>query len=73
MSGGGPRDEPGALRERREEIVARRQTLVGRLEDGYRRIEEARQQGADIGTWEGFWLGLLEEYETICDELRPAA
>lgn len=73
MSGVGRSTEPTTLVDRRAEIAARRQTLEGRLDDGYRRIDEALQHGADVGTWEGFWIGLLHEYEAVCDELRPAA
>ena len=48
------------------------ETLERRLEDGYRRIEEAKAQGRDIQAWEEFWFQLLREYEEICDGLREA-
>lgn len=47
--------------------------LVQRLEDGYRRIDEAQRLGADTTAWEEFWLKLLREYELLCDELDHAA
>jgi hypothetical protein len=50
-----------------------RETLERRLDDGYRRIEEARVQGRDVQAWEEFWIQLLHEYEEICDGLRLAA
>jgi hypothetical protein len=49
------------------------ETLERRLDDGYRRIEEARVQGRDVQAWEEFWIQLLREYEEICDGLRLAA
>ncbi len=49
------------------------ETLERRLEDGYRRIEEAKVQGRDVKAWEEFWIQLLREYEEICDGLRLAA
>ena len=61
------------LEVRRDQIRARRQGLERRLEDGYQRIEEALRAGADVTTWEEFWIQLLAEYEAVCDELRPAA
>ncbi len=48
-------------------------TLEHRLDDGYRRIEEARLRGVDVRAWEEFWLQLLAEYEEVCDGLRLAA
>ena len=49
------------------------ETLERRLDDGYRRIEDARVQGRDVQAWEEFWIQLLREYEDICDGLRLAA
>ena len=51
----------------------RQQALEGRLADGYQRIEQALRDGSDITAWEEFWLHLLDEYESVCDELRLAA
>jgi hypothetical protein len=73
VSGRGVPDGGETLAERRAEIALRRRSLEGRLEDGYRRIEDALEQGADVAAWEGFWIGLLREYEEVCEELRPAA
>lgn len=48
-----------------------RHVLVRRLDDGYDRIEHAVIRGQDVEAWESFWLGLLAEYETVCDHLAP--
>jgi hypothetical protein len=64
--GSGGADEPSGLG-RRSEILARR------LEDGYRRIDQAIATGTDVSAWEAFWIDLLHEYEAVCDELREAA
>ena len=54
-------------------LQERRSALLGRLDDGYRRIEEAELAGADVSEWETFWFKLLHEYEDICRELDQAA
>lgn len=64
---------PVSLGERRSAIVSRRQSLERRLDDGYGRIDQALRDGADIAAWEDFWIRLLREYESLCDDLRPAA
>jgi hypothetical protein len=51
----------------------RRHSLARRLEDGYQRIDQAIATGADVVAWETFWIDLLREYESVCDELREAA
>ena len=56
----------------REQLVRRRETLARRLVDGYRRIDQAVATGADVAAWESFWIDLLREYESVCDELRAA-
>lgn len=56
-----------------DELRARKTSLERRLEDGFVRIGEAEIQGRDIGSWESFWVSLLREYESVCDELRSAA
>ena len=55
------------------ELQERRTALRGRLDDGYRRIEEAELAGADVAEWEAFWFKLLHEYEDVCRELDQAA
>ena len=55
------------------EIADRRRALERRLDDGYLRIEEALNAGADVSAWEDFWLALLAEYESVCEPLRQAA
>jgi hypothetical protein len=54
-------------------LDTRRETLEFRLEDGFRRIDEAALAGADVTEWETFWIRLLHEYEGVCRELEPAA
>jgi hypothetical protein len=55
------------------DLDAHRRTLENRLEDGYRRIDQAALSGAEVWEWESFWLQLLGEYEDICRELDQAA
>ena len=62
-------DTQPTLAEWRNEIGARRRTLERRLDDGYLRIDRALRTGEDVGAWEDFWIGLLREYESVCDEL----
>lgn len=54
-------------------LEERRAALRGRLDDGFRRIEEAELAGADVAEWEAFWFKLLHEYEDVCRELDQAA
>lgn len=56
-----------------DELRDRRDQLEARLLDGYRRIGEAEAAGKDFQKWEEFWLTLLKEYESICDELLGQA
>ncbi len=60
---------PISINTKRSEADVLRQ----RLEAGYERIELARQSGVDTRTWEDFWVNLLHEYETVCDQLDEAA
>ncbi|HEY8447040.1 MAG TPA: hypothetical protein VIL01_08010 [Thermomicrobiales bacterium] len=65
--------EPIRSNQGRDPLEARQQALERRLEDGYRRIEQALAAGEDVAEWEQFWIRLLREYEAICDDLRQAA
>jgi hypothetical protein len=56
-----------------DELRRRKLTLEQRLDDGFVRIGEAEVLGKEIGAWESFWLSLLSEYESVCDELDQAA
>jgi hypothetical protein len=56
-----------------EALRQHRTALEQRLEDGFLRIGEADVQGRDIGAWEEFWVSLLHEYESVCDEVLKAA
>jgi len=40
-----------------------------RLEEGYRRIEHAATNGADVSKWNAVWLRLLDDYEQLYREL----
>ena len=51
-------------------LEARRDGLYERLEAGYQRIERGLDEGRDITTWEDLWLSLLNEYESVCDQLQ---
>lgn len=52
---------------------ARRESLERRLDEGYRRIDEAELAGGDVSEWESFWIRLLREYEDVCREHDLAA
>ncbi len=52
------------------DLIRRRETLTRRLEDGLLRIDQAELDGRDVTDWESFWIGLLREYEQICDLLN---
>lgn len=51
------------------ERVQKQDALEQRLVDGYRKIAEAEVVGKDITAWEDFWLTLLREYESVCDDI----
>lgn len=53
----------------REQLVAELVRIENRLEDGYRKINEATDSGREIRRWEDRWLELLDEYERIYDLL----
>lgn len=53
--------------------VTQQGVLERRLEDGYRRIDQAALSGADVAEWESFWITLLGEYEDLCRENDLAA
>jgi hypothetical protein len=55
------------------DLCDRRRSLEDRLDDGYRRIDQAMLSGSDVTDWESFWLRLLDEYEDVCRELDQAA
>lgn len=61
---------------RRPSSVTTKQTeadvLRARLEAGHERIEQAKQVGIDVRSWEDFWIQLLHEYEAACDEVAAA-
>ena len=49
------------------------QQLAKRLNDGYNRIEVARQKSEDVEAWEDFWIDLLHQYEESCDTAYEAS
>ena len=57
----------------RTDLDNRRSSLEQRLDDGYRRIDQASLAGSDVTEWELFWIRLLGEYEDVCRELKEAA
>lgn len=63
----------GSANANADELGRRSEILVRRLEDGYRRIDQAIAAGSDVSAWETFWIDLLHEYEAVCDELQEAA
>ena len=50
-------------------LETRRDTLAARLDTGFDKIEEAAKAGHDVTRWEQGWRRLLDEYETICDQI----
>lgn len=46
--------------------------LQHRLNDGWRKIEEAQARREDVGAWEDFWIDLLHQYEAEWDRLEGA-
>jgi hypothetical protein len=53
----------------RVELVAELRRVEARLEDGYRKIEQATAAGENVTHWETIWLRLLDDYERIYDQL----
>ena len=53
-----------------QDLTEKRDTLIGRLDNGAAAIEKARAEGQDVTSWEDFWIVLLRNYETVCDNLR---
>jgi hypothetical protein len=49
------------------------QQIAKRLNDGYTRIEVARQNGEDVEAWQDFWIDLLHQYEESCDTAYEAS
>jgi hypothetical protein len=56
----------------RADLIARRNELLQRLNDGDVRIAAARRDGIDTTRWETHWIQLLREYEQVCRDLNTA-
>ena len=54
----------------REELEAKRDRLIERLDEGAIKINSARTEGRDVSSWEDFWIMLLREYDKVLKELR---
>lgn len=52
-----------------QKLTAKRDELVGRLDNGAARIEEARAKGKDVQEWEDYWIRLLRHYEDVRDRV----
>lgn len=52
------------------ELEAKRDQLIDRLDQGASKIQQARDEGRDVSSWEDFWIQLLRSYEQICDDIR---
>lgn len=50
-------------------LADHRDSLYARLEIGYERIAQGLESGQDVTSWEDFWIALLREYESVCDQL----
>ena len=55
------------------DLTAERDDLVRRLEDGDRKIADARQRGSDITRLETHWIRLLRDYEATCAAIANGA
>jgi hypothetical protein len=53
-----------------DSLTVQEYTLYRRLEDGDKRIEQARMRGEDVTAWEDFWIDLLHQYEAVCDKRK---
>ena len=54
------------------DLPRKRDQLKKRLDDGWDKIEIANatmQDQESVRKWEDFWLSLLEEYKSVCDEI----
>ena len=47
--------------------------LEERLENGWRKIDEAERAGRETVAWVRLWLSLLNDYERTVDALRRRA
>jgi hypothetical protein len=45
------------------------EVLISRLNDGYRKIEEAEAAGKDTAYLNQFWIELLTDYMRVVDQL----
>jgi hypothetical protein len=54
------------------QLLARRNELLRRLNDGDERIAHARRMGTDTAQWETHWIALLRDYELVCQEIANA-
>jgi hypothetical protein len=50
-------------------LTEKREALDKRLVDGSQKIADAEAENRDVSSWEAFWLTLLAEYESVCDDL----
>ncbi len=57
----------------RTDIEGQLVMLERRLDDGYRRIEQAHASGQETSAWDSFWIELLHQYESFADDLALAA
>lgn len=51
-------------------LIAQRDELVQRLNDGDQRIKLGRRNGTDTSKWETGWIRLLRDYEQICQSIE---
>lgn len=51
------------------DLIAKRDTLIHRLTVGWAKINKVDAAGGDITTMEDHWIGLLRQYEALCDRI----
>jgi hypothetical protein len=74
----GLQDGPGLFDltpdQEREQTIKRleekRDEYVERMDIGAAKIEEGEAQGVDTESWQMYWIGLLRQYEAVCNKLR---
>lgn len=59
--------------DRRQQNSSHRRDSPQRVGDGDDPIVRARLDGSDVSAWEAFWSDLVQSYEAVCEDVRPAA
>lgn len=52
-----------------DKLTKARDKLIDRLDIGAIKINQARNEGKDVSSWEDLWLELYQRYNDISDQL----